>query len=87
MNKPVQMNEQQMTRFFSLLYGNAENGWLNIWEKQRKSSLWYPASKTYEALPEIKHLVQTKHDVYYGIGLRKVKKSNTDRGRRVCPVF
>ncbi|MGG4498444.1 hypothetical protein [Brevibacillus reuszeri] len=81
MNKPAQIDQQQTARFLSLLYGNTVIGWLNIWEKQSKSSLWYPASKIHEAIPEFMSLALKKQDVYYGIGLRKEKKSGTDRGK------
>ncbi|WP_051318316.1 MULTISPECIES: DNA primase family protein [Cohnella] len=81
MNRPAQPDQQQTARFFQLLYGNRENGWLNIWEKQGKKSIWYPVGKLHEALSEISGLALNKHDVYYGVGLQRENKSGTARGK------
>lgn len=79
--RPAQLSQEQTTRFFNLLYANTETGWLCIWERQRKKSLWYPVTRFQETLPEIANLALNKHDVYYGIGLYREKKSKNERGK------
>jgi len=76
--------------FLQTMYGDANNGYLTIWTMPDKRTAFFLISKT-EAVTEYAESRFESHDVYYGVGLRKEKLGENQRGGNddvvVIPAF
>lgn len=79
MEKLLNKQETEATEFLSTMYGSLEKGFLTIWTSGDKATRWFPVTEINKAISEITKLSNTQN-VYYGVGLRKEKLNEHQRG-------
>jgi uncharacterized protein (DUF927 family) len=65
--------------FFKTLYGNVTGGFLTVWTRPDKRTVFFPTTEL-EAAAKYSESRFDTHDVYYGVGLRKEPLPDGKRG-------
>ena len=65
--------------FLQALYSSAKNGWLSVWTMPDKKTAYFSVSDISAAVNYSERLFD-RHDVYYGVGLRREKLGEFQRG-------
>ncbi|MDL2318171.1 DUF927 domain-containing protein [Eubacteriales bacterium OttesenSCG-928-A19] len=65
--------------FLQTIYRGASSGWLTVWTMPDKKTAYFPA-EDFPAAAEYSESLASTHDVYYGVGLRREKLGDHQRG-------
>ena len=81
------MDHDETQLFFSAIYGSAPPGFMAIWTKDDKKTLWV-SGENLKDIPNIASNLAESKDVYFGLGLQESSLGKHTRGKveSVCAI-
>jgi hypothetical protein len=73
-------SEREINEFFEALFGQAERGYLSLWQKDTKTSKHFSLPESLEAAANYAAAIGQGADVYFGVGVRSKDLGVNRRG-------